>query len=328
MHQLANKKILMTRAEDFMTEWVSDALFHGLISLGNIEVTDWPMLWYMYDDGRVDKRSPYKSHTELHGKGFGLYRLIGNDQHIDRDISNLKDKIHKQYFDLIILTLLPRTDIKSDLEDLIFECYPPDKIIIICDNVSPTMTDPWDTWPMIDRGTFFKRELTFNHPQIHPISYAFPKEKIIDRTNIKKEKLLANMHVSPAGTSGSNYTFNNEKDYYTEYAKSYFGVTRRKHGWECVRHYEIIASGCVPWFEDIKKCPELTCTALPKQELITVCDLIDEMGIDWFLTPAGQKTYWELQEKIFNHFLKYGTTEALAKYVLNKHAKIWDKDAR
>ena len=32
--------------------------------------------------------------------------------------------------------------------------------------------------------------------------------------------------------------------------ESYFGSTKKKAGWDCMRHYEIVASGAVPFFDE------------------------------------------------------------------------------
>ena len=38
----------------------------------------------------------------------------------------------------------------------------------------------------------------------------------------------------------------------------------RKKGWDCLRHYEIIASGSVPFFEDYESIPKFTMFNYPK----------------------------------------------------------------
>jgi len=43
-----------------------------------------------------------------------------------------------------------------------------------------------------------------------------------------------------------------------------FGVTRKKAGWDCVRHIESIAAGCVPYFVDLEKMPQDTVKFCPK----------------------------------------------------------------
>ena len=41
------------------------------------------------------------------------------------------------------------------------------------------------------------------------------------------------------------------QSYYGQYAKSFYGVTRMKSGWDCLRHYEILGSGAIPYFLNI-----------------------------------------------------------------------------
>ena len=39
--------------------------------------------------------------------------------------------------------------------------------------------------------------------------------------------------------------------------RSRFGVTTKKSGWDCMRHYELAASGCVPCFRDLEEKPAM-----------------------------------------------------------------------
>ena len=86
-----------------------------------------------------------------------------------------------------------------------------------------------------------------------------------------------------------------------------------------MRHYEIIAAGCVPIFEGIEHCPDTICTTLPKELLTAVNGLIADNSVEWFTTEPGLIVYAELQQQIFEHFVTNCTTEALAKYVLATH---------
>jgi hypothetical protein len=121
------------------------------------------------------------------------------------------------------------------------------------------------------------------------------------------------------GSDQTKYTFDNEKDYYSDYAASYFGETMQKGGWDCQRHYEIMASGAVPIFHGIEHCPPNTCESLPKDLLLAVNGLVAEHGVEWFTTEPGLTVYNELQRQIFDHFVNNCTSEATAKYVLNTH---------
>lgn len=306
----------MTRPEDFYSGHLNDYVFHGLSTLGH-EVTDWPMLWYMYSDNRIEKKSPYQSVTELYGLGFNYARTIA-PSNINHDLQDIEQKVKSNYYDLVIIgTLVYKTNLKSDLEELIFSYYDKSKIIILCDKMQPELTGEWDVTDLITKGTFFKRELVDEYPGVYPISIGFPKEKILKFNSIKKEKLIADIHVAKAGSA--KMTFTNEEEYYLEYAKSYFGISWKKDGWNVTRQYEIIACGAIPYITDIEECPKLTNTDLPKAELVEVFNLIKQNGLEWFLTTPGQEKYWELQQKIFEHFLNYCTTDALAKYILKTH---------
>ena len=94
---------------------------------------------------------------------------------------------------------------------------------------------------------------------LHPITFSIPIEKII--INIpNKLKLVSDLIPGKIET----YIYNTEEDYYKEYQKSYFALTFKKGGWDCLRHYEIIANGCIPYFSEIEKCPNNTLHLFPK----------------------------------------------------------------
>ena len=42
-------------------------------------------------------------------------------------------------------------------------------------------------------------------------------------------------------------------------------VLQRKKGWDCLRHYEILANHCLPVFPDIKDKPRLTMNEYPTE---------------------------------------------------------------
>lgn len=62
----------------------------------------------------------------------------------------------------------------------------------------------------------------------------------------------------------NTYTYANESTYYDMYASSKFCLTMKKEGWDCLRHYEIIAAGCVPYFLSIDKMPNDVMGSFPK----------------------------------------------------------------
>jgi len=49
-----------------------------------------------------------------------------------------------------------------------------------------------------------------------------------------------------------------------------FAITKKKAGWDCARHYEIIFNHCLPIFENIESCPKNIMTLLPKNLLFEI----------------------------------------------------------
>ena len=94
---------------------------------------------------------------------------------------------------------------------------------------------------------------------IYPISFSIPKCKIVKKVP-NKTKWFGNCIPGDVST----YIFNNERDYYNDYSSSVFGHTKCKGGWDCMRHYEILASGSIPDFRDLYNCPKEILTSLPK----------------------------------------------------------------
>lgn len=95
---------------------------------------------------------------------------------------------------------------------------------------------------------------------LNPISFSIPESKIIDNVPEKTKRFG---HIVPGDTS--TYIFNDEEAYYRDYQTAVFGRTCKKGGWDCLRHYEILANGCIPWFTELDKCPERTMTHFPKE---------------------------------------------------------------
>jgi hypothetical protein len=54
---------------------------------------------------------------------------------------------------------------------------------------------------------------------------------------------------------GTSYAFEDEADYYADLQAARFGITVRRAGWDCLRHYELAANGCVPCFRSLDEKP-------------------------------------------------------------------------
>jgi len=151
---------------------------------------------------------------------------------------------------------------------------------------------------------------------LHPITFSIPKEKIDEKEN-EKTKILSDL--IPGDTS--TYIYNTEEEYYNEYKKSYFAITKLKAGWDCMRHYEIIANGCIPYFIDIENCPKNTMYLLPKEKLIEANKLYDEKFKNKQmneLTEEDKRDYNILKRELLEYTKEHLTTEKMGEYVLKK----------
>lgn len=152
------------------------------------------------------------------------------------------------------------------------------------------------------------------HP--HPIIFGIPEEKIINTISVKKNI------VSPLIPGDlSTYIYKNETEYYAQYADSYFAITMKKAGWDCMRHYEIIANGCFPYFINIEGCPPNTMTLWPKELLIEGKNLYDSKFKNKNINDLTVDTIHEYQiliHKLLEHAKVHFTTKSIAKYIIEK----------
>ena len=105
---------------------------------------------------------------------------------------------------------------------------------------------------------------------LHPISFAIAEEYV--KTEVPhKTKLMGT--VIPF--NNSTYIFKTQDDYFNDYATSLFGKTCKKAGWDCMRHYEILANGCIPYFHDLPDCPPNTMHDFPRELVLNAMKLHD-----------------------------------------------------
>jgi hypothetical protein len=144
---------------------------------------------------------------------------------------------------------------------------------------------------------------------VFPITFSIPEEKIIYGIPHKK-KLLSSLIPNDLKT----YIYNTEKDYYEEYQSSCFAMTTKKAGWDCMRHYEIVANGCLPYFPDIEECPIFTMVMIPKELFIRSNLLYLKMKKD----PMDNKEYVPLLTEMVSYFRENLTTVKVSTSILQR----------
>jgi hypothetical protein len=270
----------------FINDYQNDLLFYGLRELYGDDVVDSTQILSLY------KEYEGKIHPQHLWGGMTSFWLIG-DNNIDR--SNIEEKIKDKYYDLIIYGAIKRC---KNYYDLVSKVYPADKIILIDGN------DEAELDPLYTKHLYFKRELQNNHPNLLPITFAFPTDKLSQPNKNKTQEYATCIPGQP-----ETYIFKEEKPYYEDYQKSYYGVTMKKAGWDCMRHYEILGNYCMPYFIGLEDCPKDTLVNFPKELLLEARELAFSFD--------NQK-YFDILDEVFEHTKNNLTTKNLAKYIINK----------
>jgi|MDSY01.2.fsa_nt_gb hypothetical protein len=178
------------------------------------------------------------------------------------------------------------------------------------------------------------------HP-IRPIWIAIPEERVVACVP-RKGVAFANL-VRNVTERGWDFTASIEDEhlYHRSYRRSYFGTTRKKSGWDALRHVEILAAGSVPWFTNFDGAndgdgatlpPPLVLAQLPVcllaayQRKLTRSRAVRPPAshgssdahsgtIDFAAFDKGE--YLQVASALLGHTRRRLTTRALAKYVLD-----------
>ena len=142
---------------------------------------------------------------------------------------------------------------------------------------------------------------------IHPFSYGIPDELIVTSVPPKSELFAS---IVPGNSSNYTYAVGQEAEYYATYQRARFAHTGKKGGWDALRHYEILANGCIPVI-DFTGCPSDTMTTFPKA-------LIQE-AIRNLLPYTDEKAalYDTYVMRLLDHARNYLSSSALAKSFLS-----------
>ena len=266
-------------------DYQADALFHGFYRLLGANFTHSGSYDMMYKDVCTNEHLLSTS-----GKGFTMWNNLPECLNDNTDIEN---KIRKKYFDLIVYGSFRRC---QDYYELVNTVYEKNKVILIDGEDDQYL---WDSMG----HPLFKRELTAQLSGVNPISFAIPEEKIAISKPIKVKKLADYKPSSP----GSGYVYDTEASYYNNYKEAIYGLTHKKAGWDCMRHYEILGNYCIPYFPDIDNCPALTMANFPK-------DLIKRSN-ELYTTDCDEQH--EILDQLFSYTKNHLTTESLAKYIID-----------
>ena len=170
----------------------------------------------------------------------------------------------------------------------------------------------------------FKRELVEKVPDVYPTGFGIPKYQIRPFDLSKKDQMYQKTAPDNSvfkqqidvGGGFSHHKFTEEEDYYNDLSRSWFGLTCKKGGWDCMRHYEIIAAGSVLLFRDYNLKPAvcspqiLPCLSYSSKEELDV--IMNRLVVN--NTPTDEyHFYLNKQREWLNNV---GTTEARAREII------------
>ncbi len=268
---------------------------HGLREVLGNDCIDYPRKKIMY--GEYDE-SPK---PELHGKGFSL---------LTYPIEDISDRT-LQDIDFVLYGVTDAYGVENIKEIEKLARYG----VFYLDGHDHSR---------ISRTPCFKRELFKKHDNVYPTGFGIPYHRIKPISISHKNKLF--QKTAPPyslfgpqilGVEGRKlYCFDDEEEYYDDMSRSFFGLTCKKGGWDSLRHYEILAAGSCLLFRDYKHKPFLCSPRhLPCFSYSTKGELESLVNR---LLPNGKpsEAYISMLDKQRSWLLKYGTTRARAKKIL------------
>ena len=255
---------------DDREDYLADSLLHGLRQLPNVELVDWPRKDCLYIGGRVCARAP---EFGVRGGGFSLYGLLDEpEEGINRN--QIWRRLEAGWFNAVIIgnvwrqwgLLLQWRELLGRQSLLLLDgdddqrIYPRSGTRLRQFGVGSGATR------LLQQASthYFKRELTSRSRrwglrlQLHQIGFSIPEQAIVTSPP-KKTKLFPSHIVDPELceriSASSSYAFVDEAAYRNDLACSRYGITTRRAGWDCLRHYEIAASGTIPCVRDLQLKP-------------------------------------------------------------------------
>ena len=285
---MISRVLFLTEARE---DYLADSLLHGLISLG-LDVVDYPRKQVLYEGDQVCTVTPQLG---VRGHGFTLYGLLP-DRRVDRTF--VIQRLEAGWFDLVVIGQIWRQwgqllDLAPFLQTVPVALLDGDDDTRLFHRSGTRLRRyGWQPFPIRSgRCLYLKREYQGEAIQgrwcrVLPASFSIPAEKIRSVDLATKQQRLASHCVDPevARACGlhTSYAFASEEAYYDDLSASRFAVTTKRGGWDCLRHYEIAASGCLLCF----------------RQLETKSSACAPHGLKAGLNCVSYQNWFDLQEKL------------------------------
>jgi hypothetical protein len=266
-------------------------LLHGLRQLDGIICIDVPKLIPAYKTAFTSPTIQYR------GRGFSLYGLLDDDNTIQNERDCWQGNIHSfdliiltdiasSWSQIKVLKKMMKPGAKLAIIDAgdTTSLFPFEAIGNNLSNKTGAFFQSFRNIPWFKRewvpgkgmgtaGNYLPNVMVDTFEKLYllkPVSFCFPKQKITRVSYQQKSKdfnfqvvdeAVASMLGSVAAFNplrSDSYVFETEADYYHDLQVSRFGITTMRAGWDCLRHYEMAANGCLLCFKDLEEKP-FTC---------------------------------------------------------------------
>ncbi len=309
---------LTTKSKNNQGDYLELSILLGLKEILGNSLIEIPKKDIIYGDySSIEK-------NKLHGKGFTLLSESVLDFEIDRtNLLNSK-------FEAVIIGCGHQYGEKFNLSEI--KKYSKNIWVL----------DGHDLYGIADRKIYFEKESVIGiqfirsfkrelielpdvTQQVYPTGFGIPIKNIREINLLNKNQLFqstapdASLFRIQNDLGGAlHHKFNDEEEYYNDIANSWFGLTCKKGGWDCLRHYEILASGTLLLFRDYKYKPancspqELPCLSYSSiEELYRIVERLLPNGV-----PSVE--YFQLLKKQRDWLFEKGTTRSRAQFILDK----------
>lgn len=278
-------------------DYLSNMLYIGLADRKDIELYTYAAPFHLLKGIGWDDKFVVNSKWEgiVKTPGFTVCSKVKKGPIIDFP-QEIRNKILNKFYDKVIFSSVWRD--QMFLEDVL-KAYKKKDIIFIDGDDHELILES-----IISKGIYFKREMVSERTDIKPIAMAVPDEVLMPHIPFNKSQLFGCVYPGKPET----YIFKKEDTYFYDYYKAYYGVTFKKGGWDCLRHYEILANRCIPYFIGLENCPKNTLFNWPKKLIIATNEYAKSC-----IVPLE---YDMLLEELYSYVRQNMTTSVLARYVI------------
>jgi hypothetical protein len=296
------------------TDYLADLIVGGLLSEPSVEIYSNSICEYLYDDQTLE------SVFNLYGWGHTVCRKLDSSFRSKPIIVNegdIENLLSEGNFDLIVYSSVTRRSpslesmhphFAADFIEIVKQYYPKEKIIVFDGEDRTDLLEP-----IVPYVTYYKRELLpQDSHRAFPVPFSFPKYWKMNPDYFESEKKTILAHNDPRDRS--TYIYQDEREYYRQYSRSLFAFTMKKAGWDCMRHYEILGSGCVPYFYDIENKPPTIMCNWPISLQLDANKLFEKFYQNYSKTDIKSITEYDMKKYSFikNEFSEWFTSSSMS----------------